>query len=80
MYLRIVKRKTQPQKYTKMFANSVRQRILALDLGQIIEFTPEEVAVNTLRHYASNLGKKHGREFHLRTVRSRGVYVISREA
>lgn len=80
MYLRIVKRKTQPQKYTKMFANSVRQRILAIDPGQRIEFTWESVSVNTLRHYASNLGKKHGREFHLRTVRSRGVYVISREA
>lgn len=68
------------QKYTKMFANSVRQRILALDMGQIVEFSPEEVSVNTLRHYASNLGKKHGREFHLRTAKLRGVYVISREA
>lgn len=68
------------QKYTKMFAYSVRQRILALDMGQIVEFSPEEVSVNTLRHYASNLGKKYGREFHLRTAKLRGVYVISREA
>lgn len=65
---------------TKMFTNSIRQRVLALAAGESVEFSPYEVSANTLRHYASLLGKQNGREFHLRTIKARKTYIITREA
>ena len=54
--------------------------IEAMDAGAVLEFTPEQTKRNTLSMYASILGKRMGREYKCRTIKSRGVYQITREA
>ena len=48
--------------------------------GDSIEFQIGEIALATVRYYACTLGRELCREYHTRTVKSRGVYIITREA
>jgi hypothetical protein len=52
-----------------------------MEPGQQMEFPiGGEISRRTVCYYASHLSKLFGREYHMRTVKSRGVYVIVREA
>jgi hypothetical protein len=58
-----------------------RSKILAMEPGEAMEFPiGGEITRRTVCYYASYLGKLYGREYHMRTIKSRGVYVIFREA
>ena len=58
-----------------------RSKIIAMEPGTQMEFPiGGEISRRTVCYYASHLSKLFGREYHMRTVKSRGVYVIFREA
>ena len=59
---------------------TARNKIIAMAPGTSLEFGFDEIALQSVRYYASVLGKTMGREYHTRTVKSRNVYVITREA
>lgn len=51
-----------------------------MEPGTSIEFPFGDIERKSVCYYVSHLGKTLGREYHMRTVRSRSVYVITREA
>lgn len=51
-----------------------------MEAGTSIEFSPDRISKSTLHFHIWKLGKKYGREYHLRTIKSRGTYQITREA
>lgn len=58
-----------------------RSKIIAMEPGQQMEFPiGGDINRRTVCYYVSHLSKLYGREYHMRTVKSRGVYVIFREA
>jgi len=54
--------------------------IEAMEVGQTLEFYPNQATSAGLSYYASRLSKKLGREYRSRTIKSRGIYQITREA
>ena len=59
---------------------SIRAMIEAMEVGQTLEFYPNQATSAGLSYYASRLSKKLGREYRSRTIKSRGIYQITREA
>lgn len=51
-----------------------------MEPGHKLEFPFEDITRRTVCYYVSYLGKKLDREYHMRTVRARNVYVVTREA
>jgi hypothetical protein len=60
--------------------NSLRQHIIALEVGQSIFISMDEHAESTARHYASLLGFKFNRTYRTRIDRANRGYLITREA
>lgn len=58
---------------------SPRAIIEEMEAGTSIEFSPDRISKSTLHFHIWKLGKKYGREYHLRTIKSRNTYQITRE-
>ena len=59
---------------------SARAKIEAMLPGASLEFSTDEIAKSSVAYYVSHLGRRLNREYHMRTAKSRGVYIITREA
>lgn len=51
-----------------------------MEPGDSIEFPVDSIAYKSVTHYVSHLGRLLGREYHMRTARTRHVYIVTREA
>ena len=59
---------------------SPRAIIEGMEAGTSVEFNPANITKSTLSFHIWKLAKKYGREYHLRTIKSRNTYQITREA
>ena len=59
--------------------HSLRQRIIALAVGQSLAVSVDEHADTSVRHYASNLGFLMGRKYLTRIARESREIIVTRE-
>lgn len=60
--------------------NSLRQRVIALEVGQSLFVSIDEHSETVARHYASQIGFRYNRTYSAKRDRERRGYVITREA
>lgn len=63
-----------------MIVRTVKSAIIELEPGASLEIPFGDVERRTICYYVSRLGKSLGREYHMRTIKSRGTYAVFREA
>ena len=63
-----------------MIVTTIKSAIIGLEPGASLEVPFSDVERRTICYYVSRLGKTLGREYHMRTLKSRGTYAVFREA
>lgn len=63
-----------------MIVTTIRNAIIGLEPGASLEIPFGQVGKRTVCYYVSRLSKTMGREYHMRTIKSRGTYAVTREA
>lgn len=63
-----------------MIVTTIKSAIIAMEPGAQLEVPFSDVERRTICYYVSRLGKELGREYHMRTLKSRGTYAVFREA